>query len=307
VIPALILTAGLATRLRPLSLVRAKAAIPVGGRPLVSLIIERLKAAGVTDIVLNLHHLPHTITSQLGDGRHLGVRLRYSWEGVVLGSAGGPKRAAPLLDGPTFLLVNGDTLASVDIGQLVASHRASGALVTLAVMPNQEPHKYGGLAATPDGAMTGIVKRGDTTPSQHFVGIQVVEAEAFRAVPPDVPWESVATLYPVLIAAKPGSVRTCTVASEFHDIGTPRDYLETCLRLAGAAAPRDAAPAGVSESVLWDDVSIGAGATLTRCVVTDGATIPAGSVWSNQIIRLAASAPLSAGEARIGQLAVSSL
>jgi NDP-sugar pyrophosphorylase family protein len=303
VIPALILTAGLATRLRPLSLVRAKAAIPVGGRPLVSLIIERLKAAGVTDIVLNLHHLPHTITSQLGDGRHLGVRLRYSWEGVVLGSAGGPKRAAPLLDASTFLIVNGDTLATVDLKQLVAQHRASGALVTLAVMATQEPHKYGGLAATPDGVMTGFVKRGDPTPSQHFVGIQVVEAEAFRTVPPDVPWESVATLYPSLIAAQSGSVRTCATATEFHDIGTPRDYLDTCLRLADATA----APAGVVDSVLWDGVSIGEGASLARCVVTDGASIPAGSVWSNQIIRLAASAPLSAAEARIGQLAVSSL
>jgi mannose-1-phosphate guanylyltransferase len=212
------------------------------------------------------------------------------------------------LDGPTFLLVNGDTLASVDIGQLVASHRASGALVTMAVMPNEEPYKYGGLAATPDGTMTGIVKRGDTTPSQHFVGIQVVEAEAFHAVPPDVPWESVAALYPALIAAKPGSVRTCMVASEFHDIGTPRDYLETCLRLAhGAAAPRVAAAAAVSDSVLWDDVSIGAGATLTRCVVTDGATIPAGSAWSDQIIRLAAAAPLTPAETRVGELAVSSL
>ena len=307
-IPAVVLAAGLATRLRPLSLVRAKAAIPVAGRPLAGLIIERLKAAGVSEIVVNLHYLPHTITSQLGDGRHLGVRLRYSWEGVVLGSAGGPKRAAPLVDGPTFLLVNGDTLASVDIGQLVASHRASGALVTMAVMPNEEPHKYGGLATTPDGAMTGIVKRGDTTPSQHFVGIQVVEAEAFRAVPPDVPWESLAALYPALIAAKPGSVRTCMVAAEFHDIGTPRDYLETCLRLAhGVAAARDAAHAGVRESVLWDDVSVGAGASLTRCVVTDGATIPAGSTWANQILRLAAAAPLTATETRVGELAVSSL
>ena len=63
----------------------------------------------------------------------------------------------------------------------------------------------------------------------------------------------------------------------------------------------------MSESVLWDGVSVGAGASLTRCVVTDGATIPAGSTWSNQIIRLAAAAPLTAAETRIGQLAVSSL
>ena len=144
----------------------------------------------------------------------------------------------------TFLLVNGDTLASVDIGQLVASHRASGALVTMAVMPNEEPHKYGGLATTPDGAMTGIIKRGDTTPSQHFVGIQVVEAGVPRRAARRALGIGGRAL-PALIAAKPGSVRTCTVASEFHDIGTPRDYLETCLRLAhGVAAPRDAAHAG---------------------------------------------------------------
>ena len=110
----------------------------------------------------------------------------------------------------------------------------------MAVMPNQEPHKYGGLAATPDGAMTGIVKRGDTTPSQHFVGIQVVEAEAFRAVPPDVPWESVAALYPALIAAKPGSVRTCTVAVGIprhrHTAGLPGNV--PAARARGSRAPR---------------------------------------------------------------------
>ena len=303
-IPALVLAAGLATRLRPLSLVRAKAAIPVAGRPLVSLILERLKNAGVAEAVVNLHYLPQTITSQLGDGRHLGLRLRYSWEGVVLGSAGGPKRAAPLMDASTFLVVNGDTLASVDIAQLLARHRASGALVTMAVMPNEEPLKYGGLAATPDGVVTGIVKRGDTTPSQHFVGTQVVEAEAFSGVPPDVPWESVAALYPALLAARPGAIRTCVAASEFHDIGTPRDYLETCLRLGGATAAPGAA---VTESILWEGVSVGTGASLTRCVVTDGATIPAGSTWSNQIIRLADAAPLTAAETRMGALAVSSL
>jgi NDP-sugar pyrophosphorylase family protein len=302
VIPALVLTAGLATRLRPLSLVRAKAAIPVAGRPLVSLIIERLRRAGVDEVVLNLHYLPHTITAQVGDGSHLGVRARYSWEGVVLGSAGGPRRAAPLFDASTFLVVNGDTLATVDLGLLVEHHRASGALVTLAVMPNTEPHKYGGVAATADGAMTGIVRRGDTAPSLHFVGIQVVEAAAFQGVPADVPWESVATLYPALIAARPGSVRTADVASEFYDIGTPRDYLETCLRL-GSAAP----VVGAVDSVLWEGVSMGSGASLRRCVVTDGVEIPAGTTWANQVIRRANGAPLTAGEARIGALAVSSV
>ena len=94
-IPALVLTAGLATRLRPLSLVRAKAAVPVAGTPLVLRILRQLAAAGITDAVLNLHHLPHTLAAVVGDGSDVGVRVRYSWEMPVLGSAGGPRHALP--------------------------------------------------------------------------------------------------------------------------------------------------------------------------------------------------------------------
>src|SRR6185503_20979023 len=94
---ALVLTAGLGTRLRPLTLVRAKPAIPVAGEPLVRRIVGRLAAQGVTDVVLNLHHLPATLTRVIGEGADLGVRARYSWEPHLLGSAGGPRRALPLI------------------------------------------------------------------------------------------------------------------------------------------------------------------------------------------------------------------
>src|SRR5688572_16997496 len=132
-IPALVLAAGLATRLRPLSRVRAKAALPVAGQPLVQRIITRLSAAGIHDLVVNLHHLPHTITTILGDGSQLGVRVRYSWEMPVLGSAGGPRRALGLLGAPRFLIVNGDTLTDVDPAAVMAEHQRTGALVTMAV------------------------------------------------------------------------------------------------------------------------------------------------------------------------------
>ena len=93
---ALILTAGLGTRLRPLTDVRAKPAIPVAGEPMIRRIIRWLTSRGVTDLVLNLHHLPHTLTALVGDGSDLGLRVRYSWESPqVLGSAGGPRHALP--------------------------------------------------------------------------------------------------------------------------------------------------------------------------------------------------------------------
>src|SRR5262245_58094642 len=149
-VPALVLTAGLATRLRPLSFVRAKAALPVAGTPLIHRILRSLKSAGVQDVVLNLHHLPHTLTTLLGDGSEVGLRVRYSWEVPVLGSAGGPKRAIPLLANPesqlpnpgTFLILNGDTLTDIDPRSVVDDHLRSGALVTMAVVPNNEPDKY---------------------------------------------------------------------------------------------------------------------------------------------------------------------
>src|SRR5207253_9554617 len=94
---ALVLAAGLGTRLQPLTLARAKAAAPVDGEPLIRRTIRELVAQGVTDLVVNLHHHPESIAAALGDGADLGARIRYSWESPVLGSAGGPRHALPLL------------------------------------------------------------------------------------------------------------------------------------------------------------------------------------------------------------------
>jgi mannose-1-phosphate guanylyltransferase len=308
-IPAVVLTAGLATRLRPLSLIRAKAALPLAGRPLVWLILEQLRDAGVTDAVLNLHHLPHTLTSRIGDGSALGLPVRYSWETTVLGSAGGPRRAVPLVDGPTCFVVNGDTLCSVDFSGLLAAHRRSGAVVTMATTANHEPHKYGGVVATADGEVTGFAPPGSTTPSQHFVGVQVVETAAYADVPPDTPWASIATLYPALLAARPGSIRTFPAGDTFHDIGTPLDYIRTALEFGGnGAAPAHGDDgARVVDSVLWDGVTLGRGASLTRCVVTDDVVVPAGATFSHAILRRADGPPATNGEVRHGDLFVSTL
>ena len=248
-VPALVLTAGLATRLRPLSLVRAKAALPVAGVPLIHRILRSLSSAGVREAVLNLHHLPHTLTRLLGDGSALGMRIRYSWEVPILGSAGGPKRALPLLhvpeqqntakppagsatSGSTFLIVNGDTLTDLDLRAVVEDHQRSGALVTMAVVPNTEPDKYGGVVVAADGSVTGFVWRGSREPSCHFVGVQVAEPEAFASVPADVPYETVGALYPALLSARPGAIRAYQTSAEFMDIGRPSDYLDTSLTLA---------------------------------------------------------------------------
>jgi len=316
-IPALVLTAGLGTRLKPLSYVRAKGALPLSGEPLARRILRGLRDAGVTNAVLNLHHLPHTLTRAVGDGSDVGMRVRYSWEVPVLGSAGGPRRALPLLAadaGPdgSFLIVNGDTLTDVDIAALVADHRASGALVTMAAIPNTRPDKYGGITADANGNLTGFIPRGSSVPSFHFVGVQVAQPQAFEPVPPDVPHE-VQTLYPALNARTAGSVRVFATAAAFLDIGTPADYLSTALAIAdrdGTEGPwtraRIANDARIERSVLWDDVVVEAGAMLKDCVVADGVVVPADTSWHGVTLRVPGG-ELAPGERIIAGLAVCSI
>ena len=304
-IPALVLTAGLATRLRPLSFVRAKAALPVGDRAIVQRILRWLAGHGVNQAVLNLHHLPHTITRIVGDGATEGVRVRYSWEMPVLGSAGGPRRALPLLASRTFLVVNGDTLTNVDVAGLVDAHHKSGALVTMAVIPNKERAKYGGVVADNGGRVLAFTTAGSTDRSFHFVGVQVVEGAAFASLPDNIPAESVKDLYPTLIAARPGSLRAFITDAEFFDIGTPRDYFETCMRFRAKEGDGSGVPApgfGVEDSILWDDVDIDPQARLRRCIVADGVRVPAG-LWENMILRRA-DGDVAANEQRVDDLAI---
>ena len=275
--PVLILAAGLGTRLRPLTAVRAKPAIPVAGEPLIRRIVAWLTANGVREIVVNLHHLPHTITGVLGDGSDLGASVRYSWEQpLVLGSAGGPRQALSTLGARQFYIVNGDTLTDVDLAALAAEHGRSGALVTLALVPNTEYLRYGGVILAADAQVTGWVSRGPAAAgSFHFIGVQIACADIFASLPAGVPAKSIGDVYDRLLTAQPGSVRGCVVEASFSDIGTVADYWKTSLALAGD--PRPAA-------ILWDGVEIGEGAVLDECIVTDGVRVPAGATYRRAIL-----------------------
>jgi len=101
-LPCLVLTAGLGTRLDPLTRLVAKPAVPLGDRTLIERVLLWLREQQVTDVALNLHFRPETITAIVGNGRQLGLQVRYSWERHILGSAGGPRHALSLLDAEIF-------------------------------------------------------------------------------------------------------------------------------------------------------------------------------------------------------------
>ncbi|AMY11547.1 Glucose-1-phosphate adenylyltransferase [Luteitalea pratensis] len=307
--PALVLTAGLGTRLRPLSDYRAKPAMPVGRDALACHILRRLADAGIREAVLNLHHLPHTITREVGDGSQCGLRVRYSWEQPrVLGSAGGPRHAMPLVDADTLLIVNGDTLCDLPIRALWDAHVASGALVTLGLMPHPQPGRYGGVVIdapdaapdtryrgpdsrlpTPDsrllsaGAVTAFVPRTSAVPSVHFPGIQIVHRSVLAALPDGVLSESVLEVYPLLMKTEPGAVRGAVFDAHFDDVGTVEDYRRTCRALAGDA----------DGNVIDPLATVAADARLRGCIVWPGARVPSGAVLDDVVVT--GHAPLAAG------------
>ena len=319
-LPALVLTAGLGTRLEPLTSIRAKGAVPVNGDTLARRVIRWLVSQGIRDLVLNLHHKAASITGSVGDGSDLGARVRYSWENPVLGSAGGPRHALPLLvDTATaktqepaaksqqpFLIVNGDTLTNVNVADMLSAHVASGAIVTMALIRNPRPDKYGGVVVGEDGWVTGFTRAGLAHPSYHFVGVQIAEPRAFQSLNDGVASETVNGIYRQMIATDPHSVAGFICEASFRDIGTPVDYFETSLTLAELEGDHLAngrrveihPTASVVRTAIWDDVKIGAAAKLNECIVCDGAEIPAGARYQRCAI-LSAAGGTAVGKQRI--------
>ena len=285
-LPAVVLAAGLGTRLDPLTRIVAKPAVPVGSRTLVEHVLDWLRQQGVTDLVVNLHHRPETITGALGDGAHLGLRVRYSWENPILGSAGGPKRALRLLSaepGEPFLIVNGDTICPVDLAPMIAAHRRTAAAVTMAVVPNPSLRRYNGMVLDDADRVLGFVPKDPSgatetaAPTWHFVGIQVANPDVFDRLDDGVPAETTSALYVQMLKERVGSLQAWRVDDRFVDVGTPRDYLEA---VNASLAASDGAPAlpgaRVTRSVVWPGARLASDVELDECVVAGPVTLPAG-------------------------------
>src|SRR5918912_4433836 len=114
---AMILAAGYGTRLWPLTADRTKPAIPFLGRPLVGYVAEYLARYGCREVVVNLHHRPESVREALGDGSRFGVRLEYVEEPEILGTSGALDNARALLEGETFIVINGKIVTDINLSE----------------------------------------------------------------------------------------------------------------------------------------------------------------------------------------------
>jgi NDP-sugar pyrophosphorylase family protein len=198
---AMILAAGLGTRLRPLTNVCPKPMLPIAGRPLIEHTLEWLYRYGVRDVAMNLHYLPETITEAIGGGSMFGMRVRYAYEEQLLGTAGALKRMAHFFDS-TFVVVHGDLLVDIDLAGLVATHRRQHAAMTVIAKPRVTPHAPGQIVVDRWGR---VVRAADAAAGGNQLlqtaGIYIMEPEVIAAIPEATPYSIIHDLLPVLLAS----------------------------------------------------------------------------------------------------------
>jgi mannose-1-phosphate guanylyltransferase len=203
---AMLLAAGSATRLGNLAHDVPKPMLEVGGHPLIEHTVRQLARYGVADIVINLHRLGDVVKQHFGDGSRFGVRMHYSDEPVLLGTAGGVKKCAPLLD-ETFLLVYGDNLTTCRFDALVDFHRAHGGIATIALFWRDDVSAHSAVERRDDGRIVRFVEKPSPADApSHWIsaGVVVFEPQIMSFIPPDRPADFGFDIFPAVLRAGEG-------------------------------------------------------------------------------------------------------
>lgn len=261
---AMVLCAGLGTRLRPLTEEIAKPLVPIGDRPAVAHVAERLSSFGTR--VINVHHRPEELERWAAE-RNIAV----SREIDLLGTAGGLEHAAPLLGDGDVLVWNGDILCALDVDALVRAHRSEA---TLAVVPRALGS--GNVGMDDDGRIVRLRKEsfGKETRSADFIGIHIVGAELRAKLP--AKGCLVGDVYlPAL--ARGAFLEAHVVDVPFSDVGSIAEYVAANRAWLGARSEWAAKDAVVNASIDGSIVGSGArvGAPAKRCIVWPNAEVKA--------------------------------
>lgn len=309
---AMVMAAGLGTRLQPLTGTIPKPMVPIVNRPALHHVLRLAARHGVRDVVTNLHHFPEAITSYFGDGSEQGVRLRYSFEPVLLGTAGGVKQNEEFLttDG-AFLVLSGDSLTDVDLEAFAEAHRASGCPVTIALKQMPDPSLYGVALLDQAGRIRGFQEKpqpGEELSNLCNCGLYVIEPEVLRRFPSHTFYDFGRQLWPDMLASGE-RLGAYVVEGYWNDVGSPEAYRQGNYDVAqglvkveaegrtlspgvvaGAHCHIDAEVSIKPPVVLGADCRVERGARLSGpvvlgdgCIVEEGAHISSSVCWSGMV------------------------
>lgn len=257
----MILAAGYGTRLRPLTASLPKPLVPVANRPLLWYILMCLRTAGIREIIINLHYHGEQIRKWLGTGDPFGVKVTYSEESEILGSAGGVRRVRDFFGDEPALIVHGDLLFDVDLGDVIRYHLSRQAHATLVLHPAYHRFSYGTIKVNTHGEIAQFVNHQAPWVSGPlmetiFAGVQILDPLVLERIPVDRFAVLTTDLYPRLLT--PAS-RFCGYLTQgyWSDIGTPLHYLEANLDVvSGRVAPAWLPPQNEADTAGTDPVNL---------------------------------------------------
>ena len=289
---AMILAAGLGTRLRPLTLKKPKPLMPVANRPMIDRVIEYLRQYGVEEFIVNAHHHSGQVAAHLDGGRPFGVKIEVRVEARILGTGGAIKNTEGFWDDAPFVIMNSDILTDIDLERAVHLHQERNNLVTL-VLHDCKP--FNQVRITDDLTIRDIASK--PGPERlAFTGIHILEPELLSHIPAGE-FSNIIDCYSKLIA-EGRRIGACVSRGHYwRDVGTVRSYLlanqealhgeqwlfgpgcrihpSAVLTDWAVMGPRTVVAAGaeVGRSVLWDNVTIEKGIRVMDSVVTSSITV----------------------------------
>ena len=226
---AMILAAGVGSRLDPLTRAIPKPMVPIVNRPVIEHIVLDLKKHGFDDIRINLHYLGDVIEAYLGDGSRLGVKLSYAHEEKLWGDAGSVKRSQDFFAGETFLVVGGDDISDIDLSGLMAFHREKKAASSIALTVVDDPSQFGIVVTEDDGRINRFLEKpkgGNIFSNTANTGVYVFEPGVFDLIPPDTFYGFGNEVFPQLLTEGRPLYGYLTT-SYWKDVGNLQVYRQT--------------------------------------------------------------------------------
>jgi mannose-1-phosphate guanylyltransferase len=313
---AMVLAAGLGTRLRPLTWEISKPMVPVANRPIMEHVLDLLARNDLNEIVANLHWFGDSVRNAFGDGSRLGVELTYSEEEKLLGTAGGVRKVRDFFGSDPFVVLAADALTDIDLGAVMRTHQENDWIATLTAVKVADTSEYGVIVSGDDGRVEGFQEKPDAAEALSDLAncmIYVFEPEIFDYFPDKEEVDFALDVYPALLA---GDVPFGIHPSDeyWNDVGSLKEYLQGNLdAITGAVAVEPAGElidsanglgAGVEVDgtvllgegaeigdgvrldgplVIGQGSKIGAGARVRESVLLAGTEVPAGGLLAAAI------------------------
>lgn len=275
---ALLLAAGLGTRLRPLTLMKPKSLVPVLNRPVIARNIDYLRNYDIEEIIVNAHYHSRQILDYLGKGDFPGVSIEVRVETEILGTGGGIKNCSDFWDDSPFIVMNSDILTDIDLKKVLEYHNASQCVATL-VLHDYEPFNQ---IRIDDKSQIVDISQGKKPGRLAFTGIHILEPGTLSYIP-ESGYSSIIDCYKRMIRSHTAINAYLSKGHYWHDIGSPDRYMKAnreMLKLHEMVSEigRDSIIAPSAEFIDWAIVG-------EKAHVEDGVEIERSILWDHVKVR----------------------